>query len=118
MTHIAGFVVAVPQADREAYRAYAAKAWEIFRRHGALRAVEAWGVDVPQGKRTDFYRAVDAQPGEAVLFSWIEWPDRATCDAAWAAMETDPEMEAMGPMPFDGSRMILGGFEPILDERA
>lgn len=87
----------------------------MFKKFGALRMVECWGEDVPHGESTDFYRATKAEDGETPIFSWIEWPDRATCDAAWQAMMNDPAMQDMGEMPFDGKRMFWGGFAPIVD---
>lgn len=115
MTYYSGFVLAVPEANREAYVDMARSAWPMFERYGALRMVETWGVDVPDGKLTDFRKAVKAEPGEAVLFSWIEWPDRTTCDASMAKMQNDPEMKMPPNMPFDGKRMFWGGFEPVFD---
>ena len=114
MAYIDGFVAAVATADRETYRAHAERMAAIMRRHGAERCVETWGSDVPQGKLTSFPMAVKLNEGETVAFSWIWWPDKATRDAAWTAMESDAEMTAE-PMPFDGKRMIYGGFEVILD---
>lgn len=112
--YIQGFIVPVPEARREDYRKMAADAWSMFQGYGATSVVEAWGDDVPQGKQTDFYRAVKAEPGEKVVFSWLTWPDRATCDAAGEKMQNDPEMKMPEDMPFDGKRMVWGGFEPIL----
>lgn len=116
MTYYSGFVTPVPQANRQAYLDFSRKAWPFFRKYGARRSVECWGEDLPRGQHTDFYRAVDAQDGETVLFSWVEWPDRATCDAGWQAIMADPEMAEMGEMPFDGARMFWGGFAPIFAE--
>ncbi|MDR5652202.1 DUF1428 domain-containing protein [Ruixingdingia sedimenti] len=118
MTYYSGFVLAVPTENRQKYIDHARQAWPMFKRRGALRMVETWGVDVPHGKVTDFYRATQAKDDESVLFSWIEWPDRATADAAWTAMMEDPEMQQQQPpeMPFDGMRMFWGGFEPVVDE--
>lgn len=110
-------VAAVPTTNRDAYIAHANRAWPHFRDRGALRMVECWGEDIPPGKTTDFRRAVQAKDDEAVVFSWIEWPDRETADAAWQALTTDPAVAAeMGEMPFDGKRMIWGGFSPLLSE--
>ena len=109
-----GFVVPVPQQGREAYRDLAARAAEVFIDHGAARVVEAWADDVPRGKQTDFWRAVDARPDEQVVFSFIEWPSRAARDAGQAAAMADKRLD-MDPsqMPFDGKRMIWGGFARI-----
>jgi len=117
MTYVEGFVLAVPTAKREEYLSHAAAAVPLFQEFGVLRHVEAWGNDVPEGKSTDFARAVQAKADETVAFAWFEYPDRAARDSANARMRSDPRMEAMGTdMPFDGQRMIMGGFEAILDE--
>ena len=110
-----GFVVPVPEGKREAYRALAAKMAKVFRQHGAARVVEAFGDDVSTGEVTDFYRAVTAEEGESVVFSFIEWPDKATRDEAWKAIMSDESMKPEGEMPFNGQRMFWGGFEKILD---
>ncbi|NUZ05300.1 DUF1428 domain-containing protein [Piscinibacter koreensis] len=116
MNYVEGFVLAVPTENRERYRAAAAAAWPLFREFGATRHVECWGDDVPAGKQTDFLRAVQAQEGESVVFSWIEYPSREVRDAAVKKMREDPRMDDMD-MPFDGARMIFGGFEVVFDER-
>ena len=111
-----GYLVPVPEARKEDYRALAAKMAPVFRGYGATRVVEAWGDDLPDGKHTDFRRAVKAEDGENVVFSFVEWPDKATRDAGWAKM-----MEEDGPdgnMPFDGKRMFWGGFRPVVDLQA
>ena len=110
-----GFVVPVPTAKREAYRALAAKMAKAFRERGATRVVEAFGDDVQKGKVTDFYRAVNAEEGESVVFSFIEWPDKATRDQAWKAIMEDESMRPDGDMPFDGKRMFWGGFDVVID---
>lgn len=117
MAYVDGFVLAVPTANREAYRASAAKAWALFKSLGATRLVECWADDVTDGQLTDFKRAVQAKPDETVVFSWIEYPSRQVRDEVYRRMQDDPRMKEM-EMPFDGKRMIMGGFEPILDERA
>ncbi|HSD18290.1 MAG TPA: DUF1428 domain-containing protein [Thermomonas sp.] len=118
MSYIDGFVIAAPTARRQEVIDYAARFDPIFLEFGALRVVEAWGVDVPHGKLTDFHRAVDAKDDETVMFSWVEWPDKATRDAGMQKMMEDPRMEPANPMPFDGKRMIFGCFENVLDLRA
>jgi uncharacterized protein YbaA (DUF1428 family) len=117
MTYVEGFVLAVPTAKRDDYLRHAEEAVPLFQEFGATRHVEAWGDDVPEGKTTDFRRAVQAKEDETVAFAWFEYPDRATRDSANARMMSDPRMEKMGAsMPFDGQRMIMGGFASILDE--
>lgn len=119
MTYVEGFVVAVPTANKEAYRKHAADAAPMFLGFGATRMVEAWADDVKRGKVTDFYGAVQAKDDESVVFSWFEYPDRATRDAANEKMMSDPRMKEMGAdMPFDGQRMIFSGFDTFIDERA
>ena len=115
MAYIDGFVLAVPAANKDAYLKLATTMLDIFKELGATRVVEAWGDDVPDGKLTDFRGAVKATADEVVVFSWIEWPDKATRDAGQTKMMQDPRMKDMGDMPFDGKRMIFGGFAPILD---
>ena len=119
MTYVEGFVVAVPTANKEAYRKHAADAAPLFREFGVSRMVEAWGDDVPDGKVNDLKGAVQAKDDETVVFSWFEYPDKATRDAANQKMMSDPRMAAMGAeMPFDAKRMIIGGFDSIVDDRA
>ena len=110
-----GFVVPVPEGKREAYRELAAKMAKVFRQHGASRVIEAFGSDIPKGQVTDFYRAVKAEDGESVVFSFIEWPDKATRDEAWKQIMSDESLKPEGDMPFSGQRMFWGGFEPIFD---
>ncbi len=117
MTYVDGFVIPVPNANQEAYRASAQKAAPIFKEFGVTRHVEAWGDDLPDGKVTDFKGAVQATPDESVVFGWLEYPDRATRDAANRRMREDPRMKDMD-MPYDGRRMIYGGFEAIVDVRS
>jgi uncharacterized protein YbaA (DUF1428 family) len=107
--------VPVPTAKRDAYRELAAKMAKVFRQHGAAHVVEAFGDDVPKGEVTDFHRAVKSEEGEGVVFSFIEWPDKATRDEAWKAIMADESLKPEGEMPFDGKRMFWGGFDPILD---
>jgi len=116
MSYIEGFVVAVPRANKDAYRNFAAGSVTLFKDFGVTRQVETWGDDVPDGKVTDFKGAVKAKPDETVVFSWLEYPDKSTRDEANKKMMEDPKMKEMGEkMPFDGQRMIFGGFEPIND---
>ncbi|PKB25805.1 uncharacterized protein YbaA (DUF1428 family) [Novosphingobium kunmingense] len=124
MSYFDGFVIACPKANKDKFIAHANLGDMMFLEMGALRVVECWGDDVPDGKTTDFRMAVKAKDDEAVLFSFIEWPDKATRDAGMARMtemmtdpaKLDPRMDpAKNPMPFDGARMIYGGFAPIVD---
>jgi uncharacterized protein YbaA (DUF1428 family) len=119
MPYIDGFVVAVPTENKQKFIEHARKGDSVFKDLGATRILECWGDDVPDGKQTDFRRAVDAKEDESVVFSWVEWPDKATRDAAMKRMDdimkTDPRMNPeTNPMPFDGKRMIFGGFEPVV----
>lgn len=116
--YINGFVVPVPEGSKAAYKDMAEKFWAIAKEHGALSQMEAWELDVPDGKATDMRRAVALEPGEKVVFSWIVWPDKATADASHAKIMDDPRAADFGEMPFDGKRMIFGGFEPLLDVKA
>ena len=116
MAYIDGFVAAVPAVNKERYRRHAEEAAPLFREFGATRLVETWGDEVPVGKLTDFKGAVQANDDEVVVFGWFEFPDKAARDAAQERMNSDPRMSGKGAaMPFDGKRMIFGGFEPLLD---
>jgi uncharacterized protein YbaA (DUF1428 family) len=120
MNYVDGFVIAVPTANKQKFIDHAATADSVFIEMGALRVLECWGEDVPDGETTDFRKAVKANSDESVVFSWIEWPDKATRDAAMAKMMdpgfVDPRMDpAKNPMPFDGKRLIFGGFAPVVN---
>ena len=119
MNYVDGFLIAVPKANKEKFIEHAKKGDSVFMELGATRIVECWSDDVPHGKVTDFYRAVQAKDDEAVVFSWIEWPDKPTRDAGMRkmmdAMNTDPRINPeKNPMPYDGMRLIYGGFAPVL----
>ena len=114
MSWIDGFVIAVPHANRAQFIEHARTFDSIFLEFGATRVMECWGEDVPDGKLTDFRRAVQAQSDEAVVFSWVEWPDKATRDAGVEKFMKDPRMSDASDMPFDGKRMIFGGFAPVV----
>jgi uncharacterized protein YbaA (DUF1428 family) len=117
MTYFEGFIVPVPEGNKDAYRKSAADAAPIFKEFGVKRHVEAWDSDVPEGKVTDFRKAVDAKPDEKVVFSWFEYPDKATRDAANEKIRTDERMKEFGAnMPFDAKRMIFGGFDALVEE--
>ena len=114
--YVDGFILPVPTEKREAYAELARKASGVFREYGARRVVEAWGDDVPDGKVTDYRRAVKAEDGENVVFSWIEWPSKEARNQAWEKVMADERMKPdHANMPFDGQRMFWGGFRPILD---
>jgi uncharacterized protein YbaA (DUF1428 family) len=116
MNYVDGFVAAVPLANREIYRQHAEKAAAVFREHGALNVVECWGDDVPEGKLTSFSMAVKREADETVVFSWITWPSRQVRDEAWKKVMADPRLQPdSNPMPFDGKRLIYGGFEVIVE---
>ena len=114
MSYIDGFVIAAPTADRQAFTAHAERMDRLFIEWGATEVVEGWGDEVPDGTLTDFRKAVQAKDNETIVFSWIVWPDKATRDAAMAKMRSDDRMTSE-PMPFDGKRMIFGGFTPIVE---
>jgi len=118
MSYIDGFVIAVPNANRDKFIEHADTFDTIFLEFGATRVLECWGDDVPDGKLTDFRRAVQAKPDESVVFSWIEWPDKAARDAGMEKIMNDPRMPAASDMPFDGKRMIFGGFVPVVSVSA
>jgi uncharacterized protein YbaA (DUF1428 family) len=115
MAYVDGFVLAVPTAKKEAYREYAAAAAPIFKENGAISVVECWGDDVPDGKLTSFPLAVQRKDDETVVFSWTVWPSKEVRNAAWDKLMQDPRFDpSINPMPFDGKRMIFGGFEQLV----
>jgi uncharacterized protein YbaA (DUF1428 family) len=117
MSYVDGFLVPVPTGKKEEYRAMAAKAGAVFKKCGATRTVECWGDDIKDGKVTDFKMSVKAEAGENVVFSWIEWPSKAARDAGMKKAMEDPMMQPGSEMPFDGMRMIFGGFDVLLDSK-
>ncbi|MCC2977937.1 DUF1428 domain-containing protein [Sphingomonas sp. PL-96] len=114
--YVDGFLIPVAPDRKDAFFDLARRAAPVFLEHGATRVVEAWGDDLPDGKVTDFNRATKVIDGEKVAFSWIEWPSREVRDAGQAKVMADPRMQDPGTVPFDGKRMIFGGFLPILDQ--
>ena len=105
MNYVDGFVVAVPTKNKDIYEAHAKKAATIFKEYGALKLVECWGEDVPEGKITSFPMAVQCKPDETVVFSWIVWPSRQVRDKGWEKIMANPRMQPdVNPMPFDGGR--------------
>ena len=116
MNYIDGYVLAVPTANREAYRTMAEQMAVVFKKHGALNVVENWGNDVPEGKLTSFTMAVKREDSESIVFSWVTWPSRAVRDAGWKLCSEDPIMNDETLLKiFDGKRMIFGGFETIVE---
>src|SRR6476661_6621528 len=112
--YICGLVIPMPEDRTEAYRTWAANGAAFFREYGCLEIVESWEDFVPDGKQTDFRKAVAAQPGEKIVFVWQVWPDRERFQAAEAKMHEDPRMDSAGQPPFDASRLILGCFQPLV----
>jgi uncharacterized protein YbaA (DUF1428 family) len=116
MAYIDGFVAAVPTANRKAYETHVQTAAAVFKAHGALKMVECWGDDVPDGKLTSFPMAVKKQDDETVVFAWVVWPSRQARDEGMKKIMADPRSQPdVNPMPFDGKRLIYGGFEVLLD---
>ncbi|MEJ6404300.1 DUF1428 domain-containing protein [Yoonia sp. 2307UL14-13] len=120
MSYFDGFVIPVPTENKDKFKEYADEIDAIFMEYGATRIVECWPDDVPDGEHTDFRKAVKAKPDESAMFSFIEWPNKATRDVAMGKlhhmMQTDPRFdEKTNPPPFDGLRMIYGGFAPLVD---
>lgn len=117
MTYMQGFLLAVPTANKEAYREMAEMAVAIFKEYGAIRCFEGWGNDVPEGKVNSFHTATMRKEDETVVFSFIEWPDKETCDKGSKAAMEDPRMVMPADgLPFDGMRMMWGGFDPLVDK--
>ena len=115
MNYVDGFVAAVPTANREKYERHAGAMAAVFKEYGALTVVECWGDDVPEGKLTSFTMAVQRKDDEAVVFSWVTWPSKAVRDEGWAKVMADPRTKTQSdPMPFDGKRLIYGGFQMIV----
>lgn len=116
MAYVDGFIVAVPAEKKSAYIKVAKEAAEVFKDHGALQVVECWEDDVPEGKVTSFPMAVQRKGGEEIVFSWILWPSRAARDEGMKKSMEDSRMNMdMSQMPFDGQRMIFGGFEQVVE---
>ncbi|WP_417584156.1 DUF1428 domain-containing protein [Nitrincola sp.] len=117
MSYVDGFVAAVPTANKAKYIQHARDAALVFKEYGVLKMVECWGDDVPEGKVTSFPMAVKCQPDETVIFSWLVWPSREVRDQAMPKIMEDPRLQPdVNPMPFDGKRLIYGGFEVVLEE--
>lgn len=116
--YVDGYVIPVPADKKHAYRDHAEKISGMFKEFGALRVVECWGDETPDGKVTDYNRATLKKPDEKVVYSWVEWPDKATRDAGWGKLMEDERMQNQPEPVFDGKRMMWGGFKPILDTQA
>ncbi|UYG09067.1 DUF1428 domain-containing protein [Halomonas sp. M4R1S46] len=117
MSYVDGFVAAVPTANRQAYIEHARQAAEVFKEYGALKVVECWGDDVPEGEVTSFPMAVQCRSDETVIFAWLVWPSREVRDQAMPRIMEDSRLSPeVNPMPFDGKRLIYGGFEMVVDE--
>ncbi len=116
MSYVDGFVFAVPKNKKDEYIAYAESFVPIFKEYGALTAVENWGDSIPDGEVTSFPMAVKCEEDEVVCFSWVTWPSKEVREAAWAKMMEDDRFDPeKNPMPFDGKRLIYGGFETIVN---
>ncbi|WP_419317541.1 DUF1428 domain-containing protein [Caulobacter sp. ErkDOM-E] len=116
MAYVDGFILAIPKDKLDAYKDMARLGGTVWMEHGALSYVECLGDDVPYGQLTSFPRAVHATDDEIVVFSWITYTDRAHRDAVNAKIMADERMKSgMETMPFDGKRMIFGGFEAFLE---
>ncbi|HSV46213.1 MAG TPA: DUF1428 domain-containing protein [Ramlibacter sp.] len=117
MDYVDGFVAAVPTANRDRYLQHAKTAAAVFKENGALQVVECWGDDVPEGKLTSFPMAVQRKEDETVVFSWVVWPSKDVREQGWKKVMEDPRLKSeTNPMPFDGKRLIYGGFQMILSE--
>jgi len=115
MTYVDGFVAAVPTANKQAYIKHAETSAALFKEYGALSVIECWGDDLPDGKVNSLHTSVMRKDDETVVFSWVTWPDKAMRDAGWEQLMADPRMQSdANPMPFDGERLIYGGFEMIV----
>ena len=116
MKYVDGFVLAVPKANKQAYIKHATEAAAVFKECGALSLVECWGEDVPDGEVTSFVKAVKCQPDEVVCLSWVTWPSKQVRDEGVEKAMTDPRLNPENnPMPFDGKRMIFGGFDVVVN---
>lgn len=116
MSYVDGFLIPVPRAKLDQYREMATQASKVWKEHGCTAYVECIGDDTPYGELTSFPRAVQAKDDEVVIFSWAMWPSREARDAANEKIMQDERLaESMKNSPFDGKRMIFGGFKPFLE---
>src|SRR5215469_2116554 len=119
MSYIDGFVAAVPTAKRDLFKKHAEQSALVFKDHGALYVVDCWGDDVPDGTLTSFPMAVRKKDDETVVFGWIVWPSRQARDEGMKKVMADPRSRPdANPMPFDGMRLIYGGFELLVEVSA
>ena len=112
--YVCGLVIPVPEGQMEAYRRWADNGARFFKEYGCLEIVECWEDFIPEGKHTDFRKAVAAQAGEKIVFTWQVWPDKKSFETAEAKMHDDPRMDSAGEPPFDAKRLILGCFQPLV----
>ncbi|MEP0354260.1 DUF1428 domain-containing protein [Paraglaciecola sp.] len=116
MSYVDGYIASVLKINKDKYIEHAKSAAVVFKEYGALKIVENWEDEVPDGEVTSFPMAVKKQPDEAIVFSWIVWPSKGVRDSGWQKVMEDPRMQPdENPMPFDGKRLIYGGFNTILD---
>lgn len=116
MSYVDGFVAAVPTANKAGYIEYAKMMGQICKEYGVLQVIDNWGDDVPDGEVTSFPMAVKCEENETVVFSWMVWSSKESRDKGWEEMMKDPRMNPeTSPMPFDGKRLIYGGFETIVE---
>ncbi len=114
MSYVDGFIVAVPTKNKAKYIEHAKISATVFKEHGALEVIEGWGDDVPTGELTSYPQAVHCKEDETVVCSWVKWPSKTVRDKGWQDIMEDPRMKPdVNPMPFDGKRLIYGGFEQI-----
>lgn len=111
--YVCGLVIPVPADAIDAYREWAERSARFFREYGCLEIVESWEDFVPEGKHTDFRKAVAARADEKIVFTWQVWPDKAAFEEAEQRMHADPRMDEGGVPPFDASRLLLGSFQPL-----
>lgn len=116
MDYLDGFVTPLCIAHKDAYLKHATMTADIFKEHGALKVVESWGDDVPDGKLTSFPMAVKLKDDEAAVLTWVLWPSKAVRDSAWEKVMADPRLNSGNAPPFDGKRLIYGGFQIILEQ--
>lgn len=113
--YVTGFVIPVPEANREAYLRWAEISWQILRDYGCIEIVEAWEETVPEGKTTDFRKAVKAEAGERIVFAWKIWPDKASLEAGEEALHASGRLDSAGDPPFDAKRLIVGCFDSVFE---